>query len=256
MPRLAQPLTEKRPFSLIYVPGQVRVVTSGLGSGGRAAVSRLLNARLRRLLDGSLPFADDFPLRRDVEPSLLREVTKARPEWEWFRPEVLKRGEGASPPEESPLLPPHQVRLPAGRGRRSPARDVYLFVLPDPGPGSQDPLRLVRQRSEAVRELVTLFNADVAFATDRDGNEFHNHVLAVLPNFLSAAPRNTRRSLARGAGRSRCSRSISPPPAPDSGATTSTTSACKTWCCGRGETRRRKPRWWWPCWTPAPRRSG
>ena len=100
---------------------------------------------------------------------------------------MLKGGEGASPPEELPLPPPEQVRLPAGRGRRTPARDVYLFVLPDPGPGSQDPLLLVRQRSEAVRELVTLFNADVAFATDRDGNEFHNHVLAVVPNFLSAA---------------------------------------------------------------------
>src|SRR5829696_8299517 len=105
MPRLAQPLTETRPYSLLYVPGQVRVFARGVAS--RAALSVLLNNRLRLLLNRPLPFADDFPLRRDVEPSLLREVVKSRPEWEWFRPEVLKGGEGASPPEESPLPPPH-----------------------------------------------------------------------------------------------------------------------------------------------------
>jgi hypothetical protein len=187
MPRLAQPLAEKRPFSLLYVPGQVRVVTRGLGSGGRAALSRLLNARLRRLLEGPLPFADDFPLQKDVDPPLLRKVARARPEWEWFRPQVLKGGQGASPPEESPLPPPQQVRLPAGRGRRSPARDVYLFVLPDPENGPQDPLLLVRQRSEVVRELVTLLNADVAFSIDPAGAELKERVLAVVPNYLSAA---------------------------------------------------------------------
>ncbi len=79
------------------------------------------------------------------------------------------------------------MRLPAGRGRRTPARDVYLFVLPDPDGGSQDPLLLVRQRSEVVRELVTLFNADVAFSTDDAGAELRSRVLAVVPNYLSAA---------------------------------------------------------------------
>jgi hypothetical protein len=187
MPRQAQPLTEKRPFSLLYVPGQVRVITRGLGSGGRPALSRLLNARLRRLLEGSLPFADDFPLRRDVEPALLRKVAKAQPGWEWFRPETIKGGEGASPPEQSPLPPPAQVRLPAGRGRRTPALDVHLFVLPDPAGAPSDRLRLVRQRSEMVRELVTLLNADVAFSIDPAGGELKERVLAVAPNFLSAA---------------------------------------------------------------------
>ncbi|HEX2513309.1 MAG TPA: S8 family serine peptidase, partial [Chloroflexota bacterium] len=61
------------------------------------------------------------------------------------------------------------------------------FVLPDPAGAPNDPLRLVRQRSEVVRELVTLLNADVAFSIDPAGAELKERVLAMVPNYLSAA---------------------------------------------------------------------
>ena len=128
-------------------------------------------------------------------------MARARPGWEWFRPEVLREAAGTSPPEESPLPPPEQVRLPAGSGRRTPARDVYLFVLPDPAGGPQDPLLLVRQRSEVVRELVTLFNADVAFSTDPDGSGAPQTASwPWCPTTSPPPPRSGIRCPARGAG--------------------------------------------------------